>query len=874
MADSSGRGPSRGQRLPDSPGESLQSPAQTLQQSQTQNGTLASSASSMASSERLRTSVHTLHSQDSRFSLHEQFATSRREFDFDADDEDQGENGGPEHLEPAPIISDISIAGEQFLDDNEDDSDHDLEDHEIQALLHAVDDSVDYYTLLGLSRNPSPTATQIRSAYHRLSLAFHPDKHPQAMKAAAEKYFTKLQLAYETLIEPRKKVIYDLDGAEGVQREYKMGGVMSENPERQLGIKAMSADEFKRFYLNIIRSRERQTLEDLVGARGSCKVTLDARKLFDGSEGHVYMEPENGAGEPMLLSLPRVGIRAIQLQQGFGVPLPGLGVFLRNPYRTLSSFFANDIAEELDIGLTRGVNSVPKMTFSGSIGGELDETMAVYQGDPAAPQLQKAPEPYRWQNLNTDNISVSTGIDYVFPEASDRKDASALATMLAETSVDVAVGILPRPSFTVGLGKQIQIIEDTRPFYGYLRTTFEQSLYTKPPALDLRLTRMMAEKQTAYMQWSTGDFAWSEYLQSILPVAKGPLWMPLGKAVSNMRLGWIYSEGRGGIELEDEVDLNEPSEVPGKKERSANESWHVATIASEVNASVQVTYGRDLFMAAPLSPVVSRIMADGNAAKSSSTNRVELAPRGIRLQVEGELSLQSSFTGTIRGLRRVGNFSTIGVGVGLNVSRGLYLSLSWRRLGQSLSLPIILVPLESLTTQAIAWALATPWLAYCTLEFVILRPQLQRKRLKLIERKRKELLSVVQQHRQEAEQAVQLMRPVVEYKQAYEREQGGLVIISAVFGVPSAQKATGPPARTGFKQSEVADVTIATAALIDNSQISIHRGVQKSGLVGYWDPAPLSKKVLIVHYLFEGREHYVEIKGAASLRLPMREHEV
>src|SRR5277367_3494034 len=128
-----------------------------------------------------------LQSQASSFSLHEQFATSRREFEFDE---------AEEVLEPARIMapSHEDAPGDREVDGGEE-STSDISEETIRRLLHANEESFDYYTLLGLSREPPPTVAEIRAAYHRLSLAFHPDKHPHYLKASAQKYFTRLQKA-------------------------------------------------------------------------------------------------------------------------------------------------------------------------------------------------------------------------------------------------------------------------------------------------------------------------------------------------------------------------------------------------------------------------------------------------------------------------------------------------------------------------------------------------------------------------------------------------------------------------------------------------------------------------------------------------------
>lgn len=74
---------------------------------------------------------------------------------------------------------------------------------------------VDYYSVLGVSR----TATQddIKKAYRKLALKWHPDKNPDN-KEEAEKKFKELSEAYEVLSDKSKRDVYDRYGNEGVRQ--------------------------------------------------------------------------------------------------------------------------------------------------------------------------------------------------------------------------------------------------------------------------------------------------------------------------------------------------------------------------------------------------------------------------------------------------------------------------------------------------------------------------------------------------------------------------------------------------------------------------------------------------------------------------------
>ncbi|XP_023364033.1 uncharacterized protein LOC100960132 [Otolemur garnettii] len=72
---------------------------------------------------------------------------------------------------------------------------------------------VDYYEVLGVQRHAS--AEDIKKAYRKLALKWHPDKNPEN-KEEAERKFKQVAEAYEVLSDPKKRDIYDKYGKEGL----------------------------------------------------------------------------------------------------------------------------------------------------------------------------------------------------------------------------------------------------------------------------------------------------------------------------------------------------------------------------------------------------------------------------------------------------------------------------------------------------------------------------------------------------------------------------------------------------------------------------------------------------------------------------------
>jgi curved DNA-binding protein len=98
----------------------------------------------------------------------------------------------------------------------------------------------DYYELLGVSRTASED--EIKKAYRKLALKWHPDRHQAESKAKAEEKFKQISEAYEVLSDPQNRKRYDALG------ENWKHGQEFQPPPGAGQTRHMSAEEFQQMF--------------------------------------------------------------------------------------------------------------------------------------------------------------------------------------------------------------------------------------------------------------------------------------------------------------------------------------------------------------------------------------------------------------------------------------------------------------------------------------------------------------------------------------------------------------------------------------------------------------------------------------------------
>src|SRR4030042_577730 len=74
----------------------------------------------------------------------------------------------------------------------------------------------DYYNILGVNKNVK--GEEIKRAYRKLAMKYHPDRNPN--RKEAEERFKEINEAYAVLSDKEKRKQYDTFGAEGFRQRF------------------------------------------------------------------------------------------------------------------------------------------------------------------------------------------------------------------------------------------------------------------------------------------------------------------------------------------------------------------------------------------------------------------------------------------------------------------------------------------------------------------------------------------------------------------------------------------------------------------------------------------------------------------------------
>ncbi len=475
--------------------------------------------------------------------------------------------------------------------------------------------------------------------------------------------------------------------------------------------------------------------------------------------------------------------------------------------------------------------------------------------------------------------------------------AVSILQLLNGCEVDAGISVLPSSVLRTAISRSFKPLKGARPLTLQIQTICHKNPLHIPPTVDVSISRQLGQRQYADVSWSSGMWFWPSALQDALGQTLGlgldnnePVFMT---GYSSCRMSFTSYPAFDQPASETPED---PSKGSGDHRRSApptdypspvSEGWAFELASSPFGGALSVSYGRNLFRGQVRKPAQSEWSHVGH----QKTQRLPTeSPQAVRMDLEGSISTDGTIGWMMQGSRAVGDFSRIGVAVGVQGPKGLVLSISWNRLGQSLNVPILVCPLDLVNADIIAASIAIPWTIYAAFQYGVIRPKGRHQYRIALLQKRKELEELMHERQAESERTIELMAARVERSQAVEEEIGGLVILEARYGV-SRQSRVRPGQKSSAEPRPI-DVTVPVAGLVHKGQLSIARGVNKvssdfmseghcvlntnmrwqTQILGFYDPAPLKSKSLHVRYMFAGQEHFVEVQDDEALLCPRDSH--
>lgn len=907
---------------------------------------------------------HSLRSVSSRVSLSEQFATTRREYDFGFDD-------GASLM--APSEQDDSYGGGGSDDIVEEDEDEDEDDGELTAAessdgIVVVPPSSDedgedgagerrrrrkkgkkgtervrrsHYELLCLPPDGGVSEAEVRRAYFRLYDILRSRQVSAKYREMAEGYFGDVQVAFETLIGRERRDEYDFPAAVDEQDDAASSEDEVEESDEDAKREVVRRVD-PRFVRRLRQQQEQESTE--VG------VQLDSQPLFS---------PQVKA-PPLLrrrLNLPA----AMSISHTKTLSFPSVSRLLEPHARRLRNSLKGPAAVEAEKDREKDLElycTPPTVTVSSSVlatnvfNTHLPPAATLNQCQNLIPDAVPKDRPLEWYLTFLAPLVKLRFRQELFlrdpglPEAALRKTLPDAVVEL-ETDALNAASVTARASRALRLGASPgdsadATVADDEPVHLELSASVSRAQLTGAYAARLGIAahkRVSPRGGTAFAcadsgassPWTTpaplsggqgradppdgAGALWRSYMDQLSRrLEQG--WMPFYHSPPTLEMGYRFStvaddtlglpsgrpftkQARSGLRrMNDDADVDDA----GK-----GGSWTISGAATTGGVAGYLRYGKDMFssLSSPSAPARETAQARGTW-RDLLGFRLEAEVTAQKMKHDGILSRLSPWGGSeishlaVRGLKKIGEASRLGLELGVSgASNAVVLSLYFsQRSGRRLVVPVMLFrdgppagpyhrssssSSSSSTARLLFWSAFLPALGLAAVDHAVaaLRDRDAKKKKNKNKNEKASLLHQrrVAARRAEADALVALLAGPVLHRQRRRRGAGGLVVLSAKLGaLDDPASALDDPAPRWTAPDEVADVTVAVAALVtsdgddddddEGGRLWIPAGLRKSKLLGFWDPKPGRTKWLVVRYSCGGREGTKAVSGREELRLP------
>lgn len=835
-----------------------------------------------------------LRSVGSRVSLSDQFATTRREYEFGFDDgasfittDAEVETDQDDTLTGAGSFDGVIVTPPA--------SHRGAASAPRQSGLERVRRS--HYELLALPEGDEASERDIRRAYFRLCDILRSDSIPAQHQDLAERYLGHVQAAYETLSSKHSKDDYD----ESLQDDELDESTLLSGEEGEDDVNG-DTRQSRETNARLVQQLRRQQERELTDVR----LHLDAQSMVAMSRQHATLSltQTSVTSLPSISQLLQPRLRQIRTALSGATPPATLNykkseLYCTTPTVTVtSSIFAADVRDSyLPPANVSGrqqnpsADTLPKdrqlqwytLYFAPAVNFKLRQELFIRQAGLSEAALRRT-LPDAVLEVETDAVnaaSLTARASHVLRLDGDDGEGDQPAEPLhTEASVSVSRPLPAaryRPRFGLGLHKRVG---------GNNGGTVFACADSGTPSLwdSLSPSSFLNQSVRKRLDGDSTGASWRSYMGQLsqLPSYYSPPTLEVGykfgafsEDTLGLRSGRAFTKaaGSGLRRLHDSVGLS----GSGK-----GGSWTVSGAITTGGVAGYLRFGRNL-LSSPTelehSLIPTRLRGlRFEAELSTYKSRPENLLGRVHSLGRSEISHLA-----VRGLKKFGKSSKFGLELSVNNNCSAVVLSLYHSKGNNKSLTIPLVLFRDqpshhqFLTKVLLLAGFLPALALAALDHS--RALLSPAEAATQEAKGKRSLDIqkyIAARRAEADDLVTVLAEPVTQRQRAQRERGGLVILSAKYGILLDERPSAPAAAGSINlgpswasPEEVADVTVALAALVDDDgTLHVPEGLRKSRLLGFWDPRPKRTKCLFVRYMIRGQERVKEVMGRDELALP------